>query len=349
METAETIAAFLENEKKHLVFSAYQVLAQKAERRAFWHGGITNYWPPSAPVTEHTWFDIGSVTKAVATASILARLVDQRAIDLNATLGHYVQALKATAVGELVLRDVLCHASGLKPWLRLELGTSKSLAGWLKDHSADWIQAAPGVKTAYSDLGFLCLGLVVEAVSRCPFSEAFQKEVVGPLKLTEVAYRPLPVSAVVAATEVRENRPLVGEVFDENSQALGGITPHAGLFATARGLAPWCMEWLKAVAGESEWLSSETAVLFTRRADRVAHSSWALGWDTKSEVGSSAGKLFSARSFGHLGYPGCSVWVDPEQKGFVVFLTNRVHPSRLDERIRKTRPLLHDKIVHFWG
>ncbi len=349
MESTETISEFLENEKKQLVFSAYQVLAEKAGSRAIWHGGITSYWPPSEKVTEQTWFDIGSVTKAVATGSILARLVDQKAIDLNLTLGHYVVPLKPTAVGPLILRDLLCHASGLKPWVRVDLGGSVSLLDWLKEHSADWIQSAPGVQTAYSDLGFLCLGLVIEAVYQSPIGAAFQREVLAPLQLSGVSYGPLPASASVAATEVRGSLPLVGKVFDENSHALGGVTPHAGLFATVRGLGPWCAEWLKAVAGDSKWLSPETAAAFTGRAGRVRGSSWSLGWDTKSETGSSAGSLFSARSFGHLGYPGCSVWLDPEKKGFVLFLSNRVHPSRLDERIRKTRPVLHDKIVKFWG
>jgi CubicO group peptidase (beta-lactamase class C family) len=105
---------------------------------------------------------------------------------------------------------------------------------------------------------------------------------------------------------------------------------------------------LSAVLGKSSWLNQKTARLFTTRANLISKSSWAYGWDTRSFEGSSAGSLFSLKSFGHLGFTGTSIWIDPEAQGFCIFLTNRVHPSRLDERIRRLRPILHDEVASYW-
>jgi serine-type D-Ala-D-Ala carboxypeptidase len=349
--SVESISEFLESHRKSFVFSGYQVWAEHGGKLAQWTGGATSYWPGAVTVDARTFFDIGSVTKAVATTSILARWIDSKKIGLSDTIGQHLPALRSGPLGALSVKSLLTHSSGLKAWLDLS-GVGKGLSAlvpWLEKNAASWVSGPPGSKTEYSDLGFLCLGLVVEAVARRPFEDVFENEVRSALGLSEVIFGPIPKGRAVAATEVRENLPLSGIVFDENCTALGGLTSHAGLFATAEGLAPWCREWLNATQGNSRWISKETALLFTGRSNSVPKSSWALGWDTKSEAGSSAGTLFSSTSFGHLGYPGCSVWIDPLKSGWVVFLSNRVHPSRLDERIRKVRPVLHDRIAETWG
>ncbi len=332
-----SVALILENARKAFVYSGYQLWTEKDENAKHVCGGVTSYWPEFHSVDAETFFDIGSVTKAVATTSLVALAVDQKRLKLEDTVGQYVKPLRHSKLAGLKVFDLLCHAAGLQAWLRVK-----------QSDRENWPVHSPGKVTAYSDLGFLVLGDVVQAVWGAPIDRAFQAHVVAPLGMKDVQYGPLPSGRSVAATEVREGRPLQGIVFDENSADLGGRTPHAGLFATAAGLAPWAREWCRAVKGKSKWLSEETARRFTHRAERVAGSSWGLGWDTKSEKGSSAGALFHASSFGHLGYPGCSVWIDPHAQGFAIFLSNRVHPSRLDERIRSVRPLLHDAVARGW-
>jgi serine-type D-Ala-D-Ala carboxypeptidase len=349
MTNGDQIRPLLESARESFVFSAYQVYSEKNQVRHWW-GGITSYWPAARQVGPDTLFDIGSVTKAVVTTTLFALAVDQRKCSLQDTVGKWVPEWRQNPVGSLVLSDLLCHASGLKAWLPLFEGpiAHAGTRAWVASQGASWIEAAPGHRTAYSDLGFLILGEVLSEVWKRPFWEAFQIEVVGPLALPDVTYGPIAPGRVVAATEVRAGKPLQGVVFDENSAALGGRTSHAGLFSSAQGIAPWCREWLAAVQGKSHWLSEPTARLFIRKAERVSGSTWALGWDTRSYTGSSAGSHFSPTSFGHLGYPGCSVWMDPQRGGYAVFWSNRVHPSRLDERIRKLRPRLHDAIAQTW-
>jgi len=313
-------------------------------------GGLTTYWPGGKPVTPQSRFDIGSVTKAVVTTSLFARGVDRNRYDLSAPVSGYVKSLAGNPLGDLILGDVLNHSSGLVGWYPIysELGKA-TLLDWMKAHAGSLLKNPPRAKSEYSDIGFLILGMILEADK--PLARLFDDEVRGPLRLSDgLGYGPLKEVADVVATEYDETsgQPLQGVVFDENCRKLGGECSHAGLFATAESLAPWAREWLRAVGGGSAWLTPATARRFTQPAGSVPGSTWGYGWDTKSPQHSSAGKLFSPKSFGHLGYPGASVWIDPEREGFTVLLTNRVHPSRFDERIRQLRPLLHDAVVNWW-
>ncbi len=333
------------------MFSGYQAWASCRGNREEWFGGVTSYWPEAQPIDSNTLFDIGSVTKAVVTTTLCALSVERGKIQLSDTVGKWIPSWKTTPLGGIHLRDLLTHSAGLVPWFDIAASTlpQEGILVWAQKNASRWIVAAPGQKTAYSDIGFLVLGEVLQAVWSASIEALFQKEIATPLGLNSVQFGPVHQLGKVAATEVREGKPCLGSVFDENSFALGGKTAHAGLFATARGLAPWCDEWLKALQGKSAFISSETAALFTQRQDRVPGSSWALGWDTKSLHGSSAGQVFYGNSFGHLGYTGCSVWIDPQRQAYLIFWSNRVHPSRLDERIRKFRPLIHDAVATGWN
>ncbi len=348
MTASDPVRTHLESARESFVFSGYQVSAECGALQE-WRGGQTSYWPGAVPVSDRTYFDIGSVTKPLVTTSLMALAVDRGLCSLDQTLGHWVSEWRSCAVAPLTLGDLLCHASGLKWWLPLfqEPVLNVGVRTWVARRGSDWVGAPPGVKTEYSDLGFILLGEALSEVWKKPFQEAFQSEVVAALGMRGVGYH-LPSGASAAATEVRAGAPLHGAVFDENSASLGGVTPHAGIFASSGAFVPWCREWLHALAGKSRWLGVSTALRFTRRAERVPGSTWALGWDTKSPTGSSAGQYFSPMSFGHLGYTGTSVWFDPAKSGYVVFLSNRVHPSRLDERIKKFRPKLHDAIASNW-
>jgi len=351
VDLAEKTRLLLENAREGSYFSAYQVYAQMPGRHWQWAGGISNYWPPSVPVDAHTLFDIGSITKVVVTTSLFALAFDRHQVKLDSKLSDFLPELRSNPVGSALISDLLCHASGLKGWLPIykdQVG-DRRFRSYLVQECASWIEKPAGKQAIYSDLGFMLLGEALTEIFKVDLNAVFQREIVAPLKLRHVEFGPIAPPRAVAATEVRNGAPLLGVVFDENSESVGGVSGHAGLFATAENLAPWCQEWLKALEGKSAWLTQETAQLFVKRVGKVPASTWALGWDTKSEQGSSAGSLFSPTSFGHLGYTGCSVWIDPEKKAFVIFLSNRVHPSRLDERIRVLRPALHDSIGELWA
>lgn len=325
------------------MFSAYQVWAEHRGVSENWFGGVRDYWRNEAANAEH-FFDIGSVTKAVVTASVFARAVDRGKVSLDSPVRDFVPDL-GSRLGGLTLSSLLSHRAGLKPWVPFYLSTEQGLKQWLHSHEADLLDTGkPGCH--YSDVGYWILGLVLEKIYG-RVRTAFEQEVLLPLELAEVQYGPIAEDRAVA-TEFREehHRPLRGIVFDENCEAMGGVGAHAGLFATAEGLARWARAWLEAYQGRSEWLSQKVARHFVRAVD--SSGTFGLGWDTRSAKGSSSGSHFSNESFGHLGYPGASVWVDPKHEGFVVFLTNRVHPSRLDERIRLVRPHLHDLIFERW-
>lgn len=345
-----TIQSRLETARAEFIFSGYQLYAERKGRVLDLHGGVTSYWDGGVSVEAFTFFDIGSVTKAVVTTTLLALAVEEKKLSIDDPVQHWVDSLRGVPLGGIPVKALLSHSSGIKWWHPLYSDPdSKSLADWFRDHASDIAENPPGKKAVYSDLGFLVLGLVIEKLFG-KIETAFAEKITKPLGMTETVYGPVD-PAKCAATEVSaaRGRLLHGEVFDENCSFLGGRCSHAGLFSTARGLAPWAREWVHAYRGESKWISEKTAKLFASVSNLAPASHWALGWDTKSPKGSSAGEKFSSKSFGHLGYPGCSVWCDPEAGGFAIFHTNRVHPSRLDERIKKLRPQVHDLIADWWA
>lgn len=343
----QSIQNLLEEAQRNRVFSGAQLWIERAGKHHHWAIGKTDSWsrPESrVPVLPSTFFDIGSVTKAFVTTTGLARAVDGRLCALNDPLGKFLEIPGPLA--QATLRSLLAHSSGLRGWVPFfrELTATDSRDKWLKKIAQQLDTATP--KPTYSDLGFMLLGWALEKIFSTPLSEVLRSQVLDPLKIDGAAYGPIDPKRGVAATEwcLWRRRLLIGEVFDENCASLGGVAGHAGIFATASMLAPWASAWLTSVDRGTPWLSRDTAREFTT----AVSGTWALGWDTPSVQGSSAGAQWSRQGFGHLGYPGASVWVDPVRKGFVIFLSNRIHPSRYDERIRKLRPRLHDQIVDFW-
>jgi CubicO group peptidase (beta-lactamase class C family) len=205
----------------------------------------------------------------------------------------------------------------------------------------------PGTKSVYSDLGVILLGEILERVAGEPLDSFVRRRVLDPLGMKETRYLPGPeLLPRIAPTENDpwRGRVVRGEVHDENAYALGGVAPHAGLFGTAPDLAKFAQMMLNGgVYDHQRIVSRETVERFTRRAD-VPESSRALGWDTPS-ANSSAGELLSRRSFGHTGFTGTSMWMDPDRKLFVILLTNRVHPTRENNAIREVRRAVADAVV----
>lgn len=345
MNPLQTLQTLLERALSEFQFSGYQLVLSSPEKTHSLCGGIHSYWRPESYVHSSSYFDLASLTKPLLTVSVLARLADQNKISIHDPVETYDSFWEKSPYGKLLLCDLLSHCAGLLAWYPF-FSQKQNWKELLLQSPQAFLNSKPRLKTQYSDIGFLLLGSVLEAFTKKDLKSLFDEQVKRPLGLKQVRFGPM-TSDQAVATEWRPalKACLEGKSFDENAAHWGDVAPHAGLFGSAEGLLSFCKEWLLAVQGKSRWLSQKTAALFSQRSHFVAGSSWALGWDTRSFQGSSAGSLFSERSFGHLGFTGTSIWIDPESSLIAIFLCNRVHPSRLDERIRRFRPLLHDEIV----
>lgn len=326
-------------------FSGYQIYAYSKSQVLDIAGGETSYWPGKKKVTENIYFDIASVTKVISTTSILARACDQGVVSLGQTVGELAPKFAGSVFQSMTLRDLASHQAGLKAWSPIYQEIKNSdVESWFLQKGSSIIK--DGKAQEYSDLGMILLWTALEK-KLGKLQDVFQREVVAPLNLSGVVFGPV-TGSDTAATEycLWQKKILQGEVFDENARALKHVAPHAGLFSSARSLAPWCHEWLKALRGDSNWLKKETASTFTSRVAAVG--SRAVGFDTKSKIGSMLDSRFSDSTFGHLGYTGCSLWIDPTADAFVILLTNRVHPSRYNEQIKEFRIRLHTEVANFW-
>jgi beta-glucosidase-like glycosyl hydrolase/CubicO group peptidase (beta-lactamase class C family) len=321
-----------------------------ALERAF---GKLTYEKDAAKATPDTLYDVASLTKVVITSTLAMILHERGLLDLESPVSRYVPEFRGERKDEVLVKDLLAHTGGLLWWTDLfrkfEGKTrEESKRGYLKAICEMPLDYPPRSKTLYSDLGILLLGEILERVTGKDLESLAKEEVLEPLSMNEAMYRP-PASlwSRIAPTEVDSwrGRLVHGEVHDENAFGLGGVAPHAGLFATARSLGAFAQMMLNGGAyGGRRLLRPETIAQFTRRANLVPGASRALGWDTPSEP-SSAGRLFSASSYGHTGFTGTSLWIDPERELVAILLTNRVHPTRENQKITELRPAFHDAVM----
>lgn len=324
--------------------------------RAF---GRLTYEAGAVPVDTGTLYDLASLTKVIVTTTVAMTLVDEGRLDLDAPVRSVVPEFSGGAKDDVQVRQLLTHSGGLLWWAPLyeQLRGPRAYLGRIVSLDMSY---PPGTKSVYSDLGVILLGEVLERTTGASLEELARVRVLEPLVMTSTMFRP-PVSLRerIAPTERDpwRGRVLQGEVHDENAFALGGVAPHAGLFATAGDLARFAQMLLGGGILEGRRVvSAATIELFTRRAG-VPGSTRALGWDTPTDESgrrssvpgepgySSAGSLFSARSFGHTGFTGTSMWMDPDRGLFVILLTNRVYPTRKNDRIRAVRSRLADAVV----
>lgn len=323
--------------------------------------------PPGEQVSGSTMYDLASLTKPLAAVTSMALLVQEGRCQLSDRVDKTLPELQHAPVAEATLRDLLTHSSGLPGWRGYYEHLSPHAALPSSRHERlnagrlllklvykEPLLYPTGERSLYSDLGFMLLGLVVERVSGMNLDCFVAERIAEPVKAGSLFFLPSDEEGQarrssmligVAPTEFNawRGRLLHGEVHDENAAALGGVAGHAGLFGTAESLLAVTGAWLQAYRGQASLLDSNIVREFTRRQERIAGSSWALGWDTPSPP-SSSGEHFSPQSFGHLGYTGTSIWVDPLCELEVVLLSNRVHPSRKNEAIRVFRPAVHDLI-----
>ncbi|HYK35273.1 serine hydrolase domain-containing protein [Alloacidobacterium sp.] len=317
--------------------------------------GHFTYDDVSAEVMPETIFDLASITKVMATTAMAMLLFDRGILDLDAPLGEMLPGFViGSAAGSgrehVTMRMLLAHSSGLPAYARLfEQHTSAS--GLLRACLQMPLEATPGMRAEYSDIGFILLGKALEVLAGDHLAQFCQREIFAPLELTSACFCPSASSRPqLPPTEndtTFRKRVLQGEVHDENAFVLGGCGGHAGLFANALDVLRFasCILAEGWTARGEQLFQPTTVQLFATRQSTPPGASRALGWDTPT-VPSSSGKNFSASSIGHLGYTGTSLWIDRDRNLAVVLLTNRTWPDRSNKAIQRVRPAFHDAIFN---
>lgn len=310
-------------------------------RQAF---GRLTYDAGAPPATDETIFDLASLTKVLATTPLVMQQVERGVIGLDDPVARHVESWTGADRSGVTIRDLLSHSGGLTayvPFFRDHQGRP----AFERAICATPLEYQPGTKSVYSDLGFMLLGFILDA--EVTLAQRFDTMLVQMGHVSDLQFNPPSLwNPRTAPTEVDpwRGRLLVGEAHDENCWALGGAAGHAGLFGTAAATGDSARHVLQVVEGRTGAFSRATLETFiTRRAD-VPGSSRALGWDTMLTT-SSCGTRMSPRAFGHTGFTGTSLWIDPDRGVYVALLSNRVHPTRANEAIRQVRPAVHDAVI----
>jgi len=354
------------------VFPGAVLLVREGTRvfyhRAFGHRSLD---PEVTPMSEDTIFDVASLTKPFATAVAMMLMVKDGKIALDDRVTRFFHNFGVYGKTHITFRELLSHSSGLPAWqpyykeiVQIErrggrinfLGSQGAKHHVYQQIHREHLESPPATRALYSDLGFMLLGAAIEEVSGMALDRFCHERIFRPLGLRATGFvdlallrsrRMMPVTEMIAPTErcPWRKKILCGEVDDDNAYAMGGVAGHAGLFASAKDLDV-LLGRLKDCARDAHQMIPQRIVReFWTRDPTVADSTWGLGWDTPSPVGSSAGTRFSPHSVGHLGFTGTSVWLDLERDRHVILLSNRIHPSRDNEQIRAFRPFIHDVIV----
>jgi serine-type D-Ala-D-Ala carboxypeptidase len=329
-------------------------------------------------INPSTLFDLASLTKIVATTTTAMLLYERGLLDLDAPIAAVIPEFTSDAEKDPRRHDItfhmlLAHSSGLPAYEKLFL-KAKTRTEFLQAAFTMPLATNPGNRAEYSDIGFIILGVALERLADESLDRFCQREIFAPLAMLHTTFNPpaeiraqIPPTADereglrgggALAREMPEAPPpqsgsqqgirstfrgriIQGEVQDENASILGGVAAQAGLFSTAEDLATFADAMLNA---GRPILRPETIALFTRRQSAPPGTSRALGWDTPSTP-SQSGKYFSPQSFGHLGYTGTSLWIDPARQLSITLLTNRTWPDCSNQEIKRVRPRLHDAII----
>ncbi len=325
-----------------------------------------------------TLFDLASLTKVVATTPTAMLLYERGLLDLDAPISAIVpdftrDATKDPRRKEVTVRMLLAHCSGLPAYEKLYL-KARTRAELLEAAVTTLLATNPNTQAEYSDIGFMILGIALERLADESLDRFCQREIFAPLSMTSTTFNPpkelqanIPPTAderegpCGSDTPVRQlptahspqsgsqhsprstfrKKIIQGQVQDENAFILGGVAPQAGLFSTAEDIAKFAQAML---SPGHPIFRPETVSLFTRRQPAPPATSRALGWDTPSTP-SQSGKYFSPVSFGHLGYTGTSLWIDPTRQLSITLLTNRTWPDCSNQSIKQLRPKFHDAVI----
>ncbi len=305
-------------------------------------------WAPSPVPNDSTLWDMASLTKVLAMTSAMMQLVEMHKVDIDAPVQRYLPTWTGTHKEKVTVRHLLTHSSGLPAWRPLYKEANDAASAMALAYATP-LDTLPGVRMVYSDIGGILMGEIVRVVSGERIDDYFAKHIAVPLHLHESMFLP-PASLLdrIAPTEIDpwRQRHLRGEVHDENAAMLGGVSGHAGLFSSARDVARIAQLYLNhgTLGGVRIW-SDATITQFTTVQDS-AFSNRALGWETPTGT-NSAGHLMKRPAFGHTGFTGTSVWIDPAHDVFIVMLTNRVNPTRANTKIGAVRQAVADSVMTY--
>lgn len=339
-----------------LIGNEYEILYEKS------YGNFT-YDESSPVVTNESIFDIASLTKVIAATTAVMILYDQKKIDLNDNVSKYIPEFANNGKESINILNLLLHNSGMKAFIPFYkyYNSKEEVLSAIYNISPDY---EPNSKFVYSDLNAILLGIIVERVSGLTFDKYCNDNIFYPLRMESTFFLPdEKMKEKILPTEndsYWRNRLLKGEVHDESGAMLDGVSGNAGLFSNASDI----YRLMRVLLNDGKYydpysrglkevilFSPENASLFTTRFNEVFYSnSRALGWDTKPDVGTSkyrmpCGEMISDNCFGHTGYTGTSAWCDKDRKLIIVFLTNRVYPSRDNDGIRLIRPDIYNTAI----
>ena len=325
--------------------------------------GVRQLVPRTLPVFRDTLFDVASITKAAVTSVLAMREVGAGRIALETPVVELLPEFEGSDRARVTIRQLLSHCSGLpahRPFWRQAAEAPSERRAISLLAARERLEYAPGTRSVYSDLGFIVLGWLLERVTGERLDVLAHKQIAAPLALAATTFMSLsdPEARArvlgdrsIAATQVcpERQRVLIGEVDDLNAMAMGGVAGHAGLFSTAEELsqiaAALCRAWRGDDAGAGALVDRDVIRTFWSSSG-IAGSTWRLGWDGPAAENSQAGTKFSRGGVGHLGFTGCSLWIDPARETWIVMLSNRVHPAvPKDDRFKRFRPMLHDAIA----
>ncbi|MBN1278035.1 MAG: serine hydrolase [Deltaproteobacteria bacterium] len=363
MQKTNPVKELLEKGVSEGIFpGAVLIAAHGGEVILFEEAGYSSLKPHKNMMSRDTIFDLASLTKPLATTLGVMKLVDNGDILPDQRIWSILKESIPEDKRNITPRLLLCHCSGLPHWIPLYSrviqyppAIRKKMARRVIMESS--LVAMPGEKVIYSDPGFIILEWIIEKITGMTMHSFVDHHFYGPLSLGNTFFCNIENSCPFeedrfAATEYCEwrGRIMRGVVHDENAYALGGYSGHAGLFGTAEDVY-LIVEMLRNhfYRKSSNFFRPETVAAFFERQEIAEGSTWALGWDTPSAENSSSGKYFSRSSLGHLGFTGTSIWIDLEKDVIIIFLTNRVHPTRTNEKIKLFRPVIHDRIMEYMG
>ena len=297
--------------------------------------------PDSPLAVEDTIFDLASLTKVIAGASVAMRLVGGGRLQLSDRVSAWLPEWQGRDRAHVVVRDLLEHCAGLTAWMPFYQSCSgrDDVVRAICDLPLEY---TPWTQALYSDLGFMVLGVILERAGGRPLDMQVQAVTEG----LELAYHPPPdwkVRTAPTGHDAWRGRLLAGEVHDENAWALGGIAGHAGLFGSAPAVGAFARMVLRTFGDETPLGRPDTMRRFATRST-VPRSSRALAWDTMLPT-SSCGARMSPQAIGHTGFTGTSLWIDPARDVYVVLLTNRVYASREGDAMKRLRPRVHDAVM----
>ena len=322
-----------------------------------------------------TVFDIGSLTSAVVTTTLIMRLVESGKVKLEDKISRYIQGFGVLGKSKVTVGQLLSHTAGIANWAPLYEDLVKANAGarlgiltsrGAKDFIVNSIvrmplKAEPGTKQIYSELGFILLGHIVEMLTGMSLDKAASRMIFQPLGMRSSSYIDLsmikrrgihPVADMIAPTEecTWRKRTLCGEVHDDNAWAMGGIAGHAGLFSNAVDMHIYSSEMLAAFRGKSDFLQRKTILNFWRSAhespaNNINEIGWHYGWDSVSRENGMESSKLSKEAVGICGFTGCSIWFEPGLDLHIILLSNRIHPFRSNKKIFTFRSELHALII----